>query len=171
MIALAPFLLVLLAGLALLGIGSWALARALGSHRRGRIVSIDLPEMPGKTLRSERWGFAGRPDELRRLSDGRLVPVEFKSRVSPRRAPLPSHRAQVLAYCFLVEDVTGRAPPYGLLRYSDGREYEVEYGPMERAEVVELLRQVRAPYDGRATPSPGKCRACPWVDVCDAPAI
>jgi CRISPR-associated exonuclease Cas4 len=157
---------------ALVGVllAAWAL-RALAERRRdnlrGRLVAVDAGRPA--TLRSERYRLIGRPDELRRLSDGRLVPVEFKSRTTPRRGPTPSHVVQVRAYCLLVEETAGTAPPYGVLRYSDG-EFRVRWDERARAELLTVRAELLAPYDGRATPSPARCARCPWVGVCDARA-
>ncbi|HTT45081.1 MAG TPA: PD-(D/E)XK nuclease family protein [Thermoplasmata archaeon] len=158
--------------LALVGIGlaAWAL-RALSLRRqegaRGDLVAVDAGRPA--TLRSERYRLVGRPDELRRLPDGRLVPVELKSRSTPPRGPTPSHVAQVRAYCLLVEEATGASPPYGILRYSDG-EFRVRWDDRARSELLRVRAEMLRPYDGRAMPSPGRCARCPWVRVCDARA-
>ena len=151
-------------------LAAWAL-RALGRRRqdnaRGQLVEVDAGR--AATLRSERYRLAGRPDELRRLSDGRLIPVEFKSRATPPRGPSPSHVVQVRAYCLLVEETVGTVPPYGVLRYSDG-EFRVRWDAGARQELLALREELLAPYDGRATPSRARCARCPWVGVCDARA-
>ncbi len=68
------------------------------------------------------------PDELRRLPDGTIIPVEIKSRRSPRSGvPYSSHRVQLLAYCALVEETYGRVPPYGILSYGDCTEVVVPW--------------------------------------------
>jgi len=153
-----------------LALAAWAL-RALAQRRvenaRGELVAVDAGR--AVTLRSERHRLAGRPDELRRLSDGRLVPVEFKSRATPPRGPTPSHVVQVRAYCLLVEEATGMVPPYGILRYSDG-EFRVRWDDRARHELLSLRSALRIPYDGRATPSQARCSRCPWAGVCDARA-
>ncbi|HXY12436.1 MAG TPA: PD-(D/E)XK nuclease family protein [Thermoplasmata archaeon] len=165
-----PLLLAGVATVAGVVLVAWAL-RALSERRyersSGRLVAVD----PGRpvTLRSERHRMIGRPDELRRRSDGRLVPVEFKSRSTPASGPPPSHVAQVRAYCLLVEDATGVAPPFGLLRYSDG-EFRVRWDDEARQELLAVRAQLLAPYDGRATPSPARCARCPWFGVCDVRA-
>ncbi len=164
---------VLAAAMALVGLALalWAL-RALSQRRRdnrsGRLVAVDAGRPA--TLRSERYRLVGRPDELRRLSDGRLVPVELKSRSTPPRGPTPSHVVQVRAYCLLVEETAGVPPPYGILRYSDG-EFRVRWGDRARAELLAVRAELLAPYDGHATPSPARCARCPWVRVCDARAV
>ena len=159
--------LVAIVGVAL---AAWAL-RALSLRRQeatyGELVAVDAGR--AATLRSDRYRLIGRPDELRRLSDGRLVPVELKSRSTPPRGPTPSHVAQVRAYCLLVEETTGASPPYGVLRYSDG-EFRIRWDAQARAELLRVRAEMLRPYDGRATPSPGRCARCPWVRVCDARA-
>jgi len=163
----------LAAAVVLVGIGFAAAAlRALSQRRReaayGRLVAVDAGR--AVTLRSERYRLVGRPDELRRLSDGRVVPVELKSRATPPRGPAPSHVVQVRAYCLLVEESTGVAPPYGVLRYSDG-EFRVRWDERARRELLAVRAQLLAPYDGRATPSRARCARCPWAGVCDARAV
>jgi CRISPR-associated exonuclease Cas4 len=147
----------------------WAGRRQLQSG--GRLVRADLPHLPGMSLRSHRFRLSGRPDEIRELPDGRWVPVEFKSRSAARSGPPASHRVQVAAYCLLIEETTGRAPPFGLLRYGDGSEFRVEWTDAIRDDLVHLLRELAAPYDGRARPSRGRCARCAWRFACDQAAV
>jgi CRISPR-associated exonuclease Cas4 len=165
--------LLVAAGVAVVGLGvAFAAARGLAARRReralGALVAIDAGAP--MTLRSARYRLSGRPDVLRRLSDGRLVPVELKSRAAPPRGPPPSHLVQVAAYCLLVEETSGVPPPYGVLRYGDGREYRVPWDTDAKAGLLRLRAEVDRPYDGRATPSPAKCAACGWRPVCDVRA-
>lgn len=163
----APVLAAVLV-LAGLGLALWAL-RALALRRSeaslGTLRAIDagLPAV----LRAPRYRLQGRPDALRELPDGRVVPVEVKSRTSPSGGPSRSHLVQVWAYCLLVEDASGRPPPFGVLRYSD-REYRVPWGAAARRELLAVHAELRQPYDGRATPSPARCVRCAWVKSCDA---
>jgi len=159
--------LVAVAGIALVAWAWRALAERRRDAARGRLVAVDAGN--AWTLRSERFRLVGRPDELRRLGDGRLVPVEFKSRATPPRGPTPSHVAQLRAYCLLVEETTGEAPPYGILRYADG-EFRVRWDVRARAELLAVRAELARRYDGRATPSPARCARCPWVRACDARA-
>ncbi len=121
-------------------------------------------------LSSPRFRIVGRPDELRVIPDGRWVPVELKSRSTPRSGPPLSHLVQVAAYCLLVEETTGRAPPYGLLRYGDGGELRIDWTPELRQRLLDLRRELALPYDGRALPSPGRCSRCAWRWACDQSA-
>lgn len=168
MISVVPAALFLAALVVLiLSLRAWAALRR--DRRLGRIRSIDVGERPA-TLYAERWGLSGRPDVVRTLPDGRSVPVEVKSRPSPAGGPLRSHRVQVSAYCLILEETTGRAPPFGVLRYGDGREWRVPWDAAARSEVLELLRALRRRYDGAATPSVARCGHCPWRMGCDARA-
>ena len=147
--------------------------RSLTALRRdrtwGALTTID--DGPSRrTFYAPRSGLSGRPDSVRTLADGRAVPVELKSRSSPARGPLTSHRVQVEAYCLILEEATGRAPPFGVLRYGDGVEWQVPWDGPARAEVVGLLAELRREYDGRATPTRAKCAGCAWRAGCDARA-
>jgi CRISPR-associated exonuclease Cas4 len=137
-------------------------------RRLGSLVAVDAGAPV--VLRSPRYRLSGRPDVLRRLSDGRIVPVELKSRSSPPRGPPPSHLAQVAAYCLLVDETTGTPPPFGVLRYSDGGEFRVPWDRAARSDLLALRAEIARPYDGRATPSRAKCAGCAWRAVCDARA-
>ncbi|MGA8303026.1 MAG: PD-(D/E)XK nuclease family protein [Thermoplasmata archaeon] len=169
--ALSPLLLA--AAVAAIGLGlAWVAVRGLLARREdrrfGTLVGIDAGE--AVVLRSARYRLIGRPDVLRRLPDGRVVPVEVKSRTTPRDGPPPSHVAQVRAYCLLVEETTGATPPFGVLRYADGGEFRVRWDSRARAQLIALRAAVDRTYDGRATPSRSKCAHCPWRAVCDARA-
>lgn len=155
-------------GLLLAGLAQWRAGHR--ARRHGRLRSADVGRA-GITLRSERYRLIGRPDELRGPEAGPWVPVELKRRRAPLRGPPRSHRVQVAAYCLLTEERTGRAPPYGVLRYGDGVEFAVAYGPHERDRLTGLLADLRRPYDGRARPSVGRCAGCAFRLGCDARAI
>jgi CRISPR-associated exonuclease Cas4 len=163
--------------LAVAGISGLVLLTAIAAwiswvpdRRHGHLVDVDLPGRTGTRLVSERWRLVGRPDEIRQLPDGSWIPVEWKSRSTPRSGPWRSHQIQVAAYCLLVEETTGRAPPYGIVRYGDGGEFFVAWDAGARASVAEIRREVARPYDGRATPSTAKCARCRWRAGCDARA-
>ena len=156
--------------LVLVGIGVAAWAIRTGSirwreSRYGRLVAVDAGRP--MTFRSERYRMQGKPDAVRQQRDGRLIPIELKSRSSPSTGPARSHTVQVWAYCLLIEESTGRAPPFGVLRYAD-REYRIPWNSESRRALLALRAELDRPYDGRATPSPQKCPRCAWVNVCDA---
>jgi CRISPR-associated exonuclease Cas4 len=147
-----------------------AAARALVARHReaalGPLVAVDAGAP--MTMRSSRYRISGRPDLVRRLPDGRRVPIELKSRPAPPAGPRPSHRIQVAVYCLLLEESTGVAPPFGVVRYGDGVEFRVPWNASARSELLRVRAELDRPYDGRATPSVAKCARCGWRAVCDA---
>jgi len=157
----------LAAGGVLLALGARSLVVGRADRRYGRLVAVDAGA--GVTLRSERYRLVGRPDVLRRRRDGALVPIELKRGRAPAWGAYPSHVVQVGVYCLLIEETSGRAPPFGVVRYGD-REVVVPWDADARRSILELRRRVAGPYDGRADPSPAKCGGCVWSPTCDASA-
>ncbi|HEV2316502.1 MAG TPA: PD-(D/E)XK nuclease family protein [Thermoplasmata archaeon] len=160
-------LVIALVGTVVLVAAAVSIARRREDLRFGDRPVVDLPSRPSPVLRSERWRLAGRPDEIVQRPDGRWVPIEVKSRASPSGEPPLSHRAQVAAYCLLLEETTGRSPPYGILRYSDGRTFEVPWDAGTRDWLWRIRCELDRVYDGRANPSRGRCYACRWREICD----
>ena len=174
------FLLIPVAGFAYGAVEEWLNGRG----PRAEVIAVDDPAFGGTgtssrsrrddlqvvcvpTMVSDRWGLTGRPDELRRLSDGTIIPVEIKSCRSPRsEVPYLSHRAQLLAYCALVVETYGRAPPYGILCYGDGSQVRVPWDARARAEVLERLGRLGRLYLGEMDPSPSKCHTCQFERGC-----
>ena len=159
-------LLVLVVAAVVFGTALYFLWLGRRSRHEGALVWADT-RSDGETLRSDRYRLAGRPDEVRRLADGTLIPIELKSRAAPIGGIPRSHRVQVGAYCLLLEESSGRTPPYGLLRYAGGAEWRVSFDDELRNEVLALRRAVDRPYQGEATPSAARCRRCPWRSGCD----
>jgi CRISPR-associated exonuclease Cas4 len=172
-VALPPLNLLEALGVLLLGgLIVAAAARALLARRReaalGDLVAVDAGAP--MTLHSARYRISGRPDLVRRLPDGRRVPIELKSRPAPPAGPRPSHRVQVEVYCLLLEESTGVSPPFGVVRYGDGVEFRVPWNARARSELLRLRAELDRPYDGRASPSAAKCARCGWRAVCDVRA-
>ena len=156
----------------------WALYRVLNPKALpGPVVAVDTDVTSPTvervaTMSSRVHGLVGRPDELRRSPDGRVVPVEVKSSRGPPpgRPPYFSHVLQLYAYCQIVEDQQGVAPPYGLLIYGDGVPRKVAWDGRARQELAEWVARFRDPYGGDALPSAPKCRSCSYLPVCDRAA-
>ncbi len=135
-----------------------------------RVVASDTGA--GRTLLeplyAERYGLTGKPDYLLERR-GRYVPVEVKP---GRHAPQPydSDLMQLAAYCLLVEETTGRAPPYGLLRYANAS-FRLEYTPAVREQLLEILEEMRVALKSadweRSHDEPQRCAACGFVAVCE----
>jgi len=148
--------------------GLYAWIRQLRIRPSGEVLAAD--DLPSRRLDgdlvSETFGLRGRPDELRRLPGGEIVPVEIKSARAPR-SPWPSHRAQLWAYCLLVEETWGRSPPFGILVYRDGREWILPWDRSARVHLENDLREMRRDAPAPIAPSVRKCRRCRWRAGCE----
>ncbi len=133
----------------------------------GPLVYVDSEREKPKLFVSMRYGLSGRPDAV--ILEGEVrIPVEIKTGRTPR-GPLFSHILQVAAYCLLMEEDTGKAPPYGIVRYGDVS-HEIEYNEDLKklvlgklAEMRECLAQNEA---HRNHNRPGKCVHCSRRSVC-----
>lgn len=119
-------------------------------------------------LVSQRYGLVGKPDYVLETRGG-LIPVEVK----PSRraaAPYESDLMQLAAYCLLIEDTTGRAPSYGLLRYAE-QTFKLPYTPALRSELLALLEEMRQNRNAqdveRSHDSAARCRSCGFYSACD----
>ncbi len=133
----------------------------------GSLVYVDSEREKPKLFVSRRYGLSGRPDAV--LLEGDVhVPVEVKTGRSPK-GPLFSHILQIAAYCLLMEDEYGKAPPHGVIRYGDGS-HEIEYNEDLKKLVLEKMVQMRACVaKGEAHRNhnrPGKCVHCSRRSVC-----
>lgn len=165
----AAILCLLLAALSLMAARG---ARARAGIPQGRIVYSDVgtEQQPSKALVSQRYRLAGKPDYIVSTADGD-VPVECKSTRAPARGPYESHVAQAMAYCLLMEDLSGVAPPYGLIKYSD-RTVRVRYTPEMKRRLLGLIEEV---YEARGVAAaavhrnhsaPARCRSCGVREAC-----
>jgi len=133
----------------------------------GDLVYIDSTKEKPKLFVSKKHGLSGRPDAV--VLDGEHhIPVELKTGRVPR-GPLFSHILQVVAYCVLLEEEYGKAPPYGIIRYGDTA-YEIEYNVDQRSLLLQKLGEMRAAIGKgeahRNHSRPGKCIHCSRRAVC-----
>jgi len=166
--------LLALAALLCLGLALYLWRRGEARRRKaglppGRLIYADTGvwRRCERPLFSRRHLLTGRPDYLVH-EGGRLIPVEVKSAPSPPH-PYRSHVMQLAAYCLLVEDVYGRAPPYGILKYRD-KSWVVDYTPSLRAELLHLLASMRKDLSASDVPpnhdSARRCLACGFRSRC-----
>ncbi len=159
-----------------LGVGLVLVAWGRRLHRAtglpaGRIVGHDVAGLEGTPssplLVAPRLGLSGRPDYVIRVEQA-LVPVEIKPRRRASR-PYESDVMQLMAYCLLLEETTGVAPPYGTLVYAGAR-WHVPYTPDARRAVFRAVQEaraaLRASYVPRSHTHPARCRACQVREVC-----
>ncbi|RRR67818.1 MAG: CRISPR-associated protein Cas4 [Candidatus Viridilinea halotolerans] len=135
-----------------------------------RVRSEDVRDhhAPERPLYARRYGLTGRPDYLLERH-GHLIPVEVKpSRSAPK--PYPSDLMQLAAYCLLVEETSGQAPPYGLLRYADTT-FRLAYTPAVRAELLATIEAMHEILDAedvaRSHEQAARCRGCSLRGECD----
>ena len=74
--------------------------------------------------------------------EGLYIPVELKTGRAPK-GPFFSHVLQVIAYCSLVEEKYGKAPPFGIVKYGPTAEFEVEYGEEQKRLLESMLGKMR----------------------------
>lgn len=164
------FLLTLMLLSAFAGAVLWLWARRLRQKAglpAGGIRYADAGDGRSPLLRSERYALQGRPDYV--VQEGRrIIPVEVKSGSAPA-VPYDSHRLQLAAYCLLIEESAGQAPPYGIIRYDD-RAVRVPYNDALRNELLDALEAMRrhllAGEPPPSPPSPARCAHCGYADIC-----
>lgn len=142
-------------------------ARLKHGVTKGNVAYVDHPMARSEVLESARHGLRGRPDYV--IAEGEsLIPVEVKTGRTPR-GPLFSHILQVAAYCLLVEETSGKAPPHGIIKY-EGASHEIEYNPDLRKLILGKLDEMRAALaKGEARRNhnrPGKCIHCSRREGC-----
>jgi CRISPR-associated exonuclease Cas4 len=141
--------------------------RAKYDMAQGQLVYVDSSREKPKLFVAKRYGLSGRPDAV--LLEGDVhIPVEVKTGRTPR-GPLFSHILQIAAYCLLMEEEYGKAPPYGVIRYGDGS-HDIEYNEDLKRLVLQKMGEMRGCAEkGEAHRNhnrPGKCVHCSRRSVC-----
>lgn len=164
-------------GLILLLLGWMATRRAASLNEEtglpeGRLIYADRHRQDWqptvKPLYSAAYRLVGKPDYLVETATG-IIPIEVKSSPAPD-IPYLGHLLQVAAYCLLVEETTGVAPPHGLLKYADAL-YEVDFTSELRTELLSTMVEMRqdrnAENVARSHNQPNKCFACGVRYACE----
>lgn len=123
-------------------------------------------------LWSEQYGLTGRADTVEFREDGTLYPVEYKH--GPRR----EHRhddLQLMAQAVCLEEMFGQKVLGGAIyHHSTHRRREVVFTPDLRAEMEEVLAQIRQMRRTGEMPPPAndkRCPNCSLVDACAPSAL
>lgn len=144
----------------------------------GRVVYSDTgaEQAVSEPLLSRRYALVGKPDYLVETRVGgrrTMIPVEVKSRRAPP-APPPGHLLQLAAYCLIIEDLYGVAPPYGILRYTD-RSVEIPFTPELRRAVLDAAERIRSARTAidmpRSHQEPLRCAQCGYRTACGNQAL
>ena len=139
----------------------------------GRIIYTDTRGWGPveKPLYVSNLGLTGKPDYLVDSDDhkGTIIPVEVKSaRID--HTPYDSHIYQLAAYAYLVEQVYGKRPPYGILHYSN-RTFAVDYTKELETRLLELIAEMRSHNTRksieRSHNSPARCARCGYRSICE----
>lgn len=131
----------------------------------GKEIVTPSQDLPMETKDGK---LSGIPDLL--LKSGEfLIPVEIKTGRIPQ-GPHFSHIMQLIAYCRIIEDVHGKPPPYGILRYGT-TDFEIEYTPELKNLLEKKLEEMETVLKGevgvhRNHNRPGKCRNCSRKEIC-----
>ena len=91
------------------------------------------------TLRSPALGLVGKPDRIV-LRRGFLIPEEKKAAENE----YGNHKAQLGAYLMLIEEFSGKRPPYGFLVLGTGERHKIENTDDLRNKVISTAEAIRA---------------------------
>ncbi|MFP4321663.1 MAG: Dna2/Cas4 domain-containing protein [Anaerolineales bacterium] len=121
-----------------------------------------------RVLVAPSFGLVGRPDYIL-YTDKSAIPILTKQ-VSVSEGPHQAHTLQVIAYCVLVSETQEVYPPFGIIRYGDGRTFEIDFDE-DAVEILSNLmdeiEQLRGEsladinHDERA-----RCYACRYHNRC-----
>jgi CRISPR-associated exonuclease Cas4 len=133
-----------------------------------RYIDTDAAIQVEQPLVSRQYGVVGKPDYVIETRAG-LIPIEVKPGRNASE-PYDSDLLQLAAYCLLIEESTGHAPPYGLLRYAR-QTFRMPYTSELREYLLELLddmREAEAEDDVvRSHNQRSRCHNCGFFDICD----
>lgn len=136
----------------------------------GRLVYADpgLWGRPEKPFYDSGLGLTGKPDYVVNQK-GQLLPVEVKSAWAPP-IPYDSHILQLGAYCLLIEKVTGKRPPFGILKYRN-RTFAIDFTKSLENSVLEIIEKIRKQKNRsqafRSHDEARRCAHCGYRRVCD----
>ncbi|MBC7234548.1 MAG: CRISPR-associated protein Cas4 [Chloroflexi bacterium] len=140
---------------------------------RGRIIYADGADWQrSPPLRAPAFCLVGKPDYV--IRKGRdTIPIELKP---GRRAnePYEADVLQLAAYCLLLEEATGKRPPYGLLRYRECT-FRIPYTHRLRQTLLDILQEMRRDLSATSVPrshqDPRRCAHCGYRAVCTASLV
>lgn len=125
---------------------------------------------------SDKLGLVGKADVVEFLPDGTPYPVEYKHGSRHKKAAIAAcDDLQLAGQAMCLEEMTGRAVPFGALFYAKSRRRrEVAINDALREQVIQTAEAIRAMLASGHTPSPvndERCRACSLIDLCQPAAL
>jgi CRISPR-associated exonuclease Cas4 len=160
-------LILIMAGLIVLRIANRQ--HALTGLPPGKVIYLDTSQL----IRQQNaffdpvTGLTGKPDYLLRENQA-IIPVEFKSGRAPLQ-PYPGHIYQLAAYCYLVGEVFGERPKYGIVKYAD-KSFSIDFDTRLENDLLDILAEIRRceqQIPERSHNSARRCRACGHQEICD----
>ena len=135
----------------------------------GKVIYMDTSKLirQQNALFDPVTGLSGKPDYLLRENNS-IIPVELKSGRAPLQ-PYPGHIYQLAAYCYLVAEVFGQRPRYGIVKYAD-KSYAIDFDTRLENELLDILAGIRRceqQIPERSHDSARRCRACGHQELCD----
>lgn len=107
------------------------------------ITFHDIKAHPNrKTLVAKQFGLVGKPDYLMEI-DGYKIPVLCKDTPGPE-TPYRAHIMQLIAHGMLVAENEPKHPLYGVVRYEDGRTFEVDFDEDAVEELSQVIDEIEA---------------------------
>jgi len=136
----------------------------------GKVVYSDTKEWGPveKPFYDPLLGLTGKPDYVVKKRN-QIIPVEVKSS-HIKGTPYDSHIYQLAAYCYLIQQETGKRPNYGILHYPAGT-FRIDYTPELEAALLELLSEIRyqerRSVVNRSHEVPQRCTGCGFEETCN----
>lgn len=122
-------------------------------------------------LVSDRYHLKGRVDEVLRLDDGTLAPLDYKF-TEFKEGVYRTHRYQVILYGMMIEDMYHATVNRGYVCYVRNGNVvkEIEIGAKERAQAMgiisEILDIVQLGKFPKRTPHAVRCLDCCYRNIC-----
>lgn len=136
------------------------LSKKVGSC--GKMISVNLV--------SEKYGIRGTADEVHKLEDGTMAPLDYKYAVYNEKL-FKTYRNQMVLYALMIEDVFDKTVNKGFLVYcrDENRLIEIEITNEEKEKArcyIEEYRKVLEGYYPEATKQKSKCLDCCYRNIC-----
>lgn len=153
--------------------------RGRAAHQRvdepGVEARAGLHVARAELLWCDRLGLVGKADVIEFLADGTPYPVEYKHGRKARAGKSLHDDLQLAAQALCLEEMTGRAVPFGAIYHaSSRRRREVAITPELRKAVETTLGKIRhALATGRSPPplNDTRCKECSLIELCQPQAM
>jgi len=124
----------------------------------------------GVNLVSEKYGVRGNADEIHKLEDGTMAPLDYKYAVYNERL-FKTYKNQIVLYALMIEEVYNKPVSKGFLVYcrEENRLIEVGITQEDKDRVIDYIDEFRRILEGyypQATKQKSKCLDCCYRNIC-----